>query len=191
MYIWKFVYFTLTFVRQWTVSTAKNILWKAIPKTMTALRQKSVVKTVLKMNKAASQLKTVLKRNSIPGLHWSTTQRPRSGITTKTSCKRFSWRDTTKAKRKTSFWKNSTCIPKGIGRCLHEQSGMDESIEKRSHPQKDHGDQRRLYEQRYVWSGWSYSSDRKEEKVFVETAIRRSNTFSRRVNRKMAITMKN
>ena len=46
--------------------------------------------------------------------------------------------------------KNSTCIPKGIGRCLHEQSGMDESIEKRSHPQKDHGDQRRLCEQRYV-----------------------------------------
>ena len=41
-------------------------------------------------------------------------------------------------------------IPKGIGRCLHEQSGMDESIEKRSHPQKDHGDQRRLCEQRYV-----------------------------------------
>ena len=35
---------------------------------------------------------------------------------------------------------------KGIGRCLHEQSSMDESIEKRSHPQKDHGDQRRLCE---------------------------------------------
>ena len=33
-----------------------------------------------------------------------------------------------------------------IGRCLHEQSGMDE----RSHPQKDHVDQRRLCEQRYV-----------------------------------------
>ena len=36
------------------------------------------------------------------------------------------------------------------GRCLHEQSGhvymnnlaMDESVEKRSHPQKDHGDSR-------------------------------------------------
>ena len=49
-----------------------------------------------------------------------------------------------------SLCANSTCISKGIGRCLHEQSGMDESIEKRSHPQKDHGDQRRLCEERYV-----------------------------------------
>ena len=37
----------------------------------------------------------------------------------------------------------------------------------------------------------AYSSGRRQEKVFVETAIRRSKTFSRRVNRKMAITMKN
>ena len=37
------------------------------------------------MNKAASQLKTVLKRKLIPVLHWSTTQRPRSGISTETS----------------------------------------------------------------------------------------------------------
>ena len=139
------------------------------------------MKTVLKKNKAASQLKTVLMRNSIPGLHWSTTQRPRSGISTKT------WR---KRSERGSFWKNSTCIPKGIGRCLHEQSGMDERIEKRSHLQKDHGDQRRLCEQWYVWSRLSYSSGRRQEKISVETAIRRSKTFSRRVNRKMAITIK-
>ena len=31
-----------------------------------------------------------------------------------------------------------------------EQSGMDESTEKSYHPQKGHGDQRRLCEQRYV-----------------------------------------
>ena len=49
-----------------------------------------------------------------------------------------------------SLCANSTCIPKGIGRCLHEQSGMDESVEKRSHPHKDHGDPRRLCEPRIV-----------------------------------------
>ena len=32
-------------------------------------------------------------------------------------------------------------------------SGMDESVEKRSHPQKDHGDPRWLCGQQYVWSG--------------------------------------
>ena len=30
------------------------------------------------------------------------------------------------------------------------EPGMDESVEKRSHPQKDHGDPRRLCEQQYV-----------------------------------------
>ena len=65
----------------------------------TALRQKSVMKTVVKKNKAASQLKTVLKGKSIPGVNWSTTRRPRSGIITMTSCKRFSWRVTTKVKQ--------------------------------------------------------------------------------------------
>ena len=47
----------------------ENSMESHIPKTITALRQKSVMKTVLKTNKGASQLKTVLKRNSIPGLH--------------------------------------------------------------------------------------------------------------------------
>ena len=62
-------YFALTFVRQWT--TAK-IVWKLMPKTIVALRQKSEMKTVLKKSKAASQLKTVLKRKSIPSYPWST-----------------------------------------------------------------------------------------------------------------------
>ena len=39
-------------------------------KTIVVLRQKTVMKTVLKKNKAASQLKTVLMRKSIPA--WTT-----------------------------------------------------------------------------------------------------------------------
>ena len=34
-----------------------------------SIRQKTAMKTVLKKNKAASQLKTVLMRKSIPGVH--------------------------------------------------------------------------------------------------------------------------
>ena len=57
----------------------------------------------------------------------------------------------TKAKAKEeAFEKILPVFQKELADGLHEQSGMDESIEKRSHPQKDHDDQRRLCEQRYV-----------------------------------------
>ena len=48
--------------------TAK-ILWKLMPKTIVALRQKSVMKTVKKKNKAASQLKNSSEEEISP---WST-----------------------------------------------------------------------------------------------------------------------
>ena len=57
------------------------------------------MKTVPKRNKAASRLKTVLKKKSIPGLHLYMTQRPRSGITTMTSCKRLSFRVTSEVNK--------------------------------------------------------------------------------------------
>ena len=59
---------------------------------------------------------------------------------------------------------------------------IDESDEKRSHPQKDHGDD-------YV--GNEMFDQEKQEKVFAEMAFRRSRTFSRTMNRKaMAMTAK-